>query len=143
MPDESRDPGGELVQVAYGNDPLEAKMIQGLLESGGIPAVVGRRGMDGPMYGYGSLRAGFDGGARRVMVGASRAEEARALLAKTVDENEAVEEWPEPANARYLEDAGGKAPRGYGLLGAYARIYLFSFAAIVVAAVIFLLLRAG
>jgi hypothetical protein len=142
MPDEPRDLG-ELVQVAYADDPLEAEMIRGLLESGGIPALMGPRGMDGPMYGYGSLRPGFDGGGRRVMVGASRAEEARALLAKTLDENEAVEEWPEPANARYLEDVGGKAPRGYGLLGAYARIYLWSFGAMIVAAGVFLLLRAG
>lgn len=142
MPDEPHDLG-ELVQVAYADDPLEAEMIRGLLESGGIPALMGPRGMDGPMYGYGSLRPGFDGGMRRVMVGASRAEEARALLAKTLDESEAVEEWPEPANARYLEDAGGKTPRGYGLLGAYARIYLWSFGAMIVAAGVFLLLRAG
>lgn len=142
MPDKPHDLG-ELVQVAYADDPLEAEMIRGLLESRGIPALMGPRGMDGPMYGYGSLRPGFDGGMRRVMVRASRAEEARALLAKTLDENEVVEEWPEPANARYLEDVGGKAPRSYGLLGAYARIYLFSFGAIVIALGVFLLLRAA
>jgi hypothetical protein len=80
--------GAAWAQVAYADDPLEAEMIRGLLESGNIPALIGPRGMDGPMWGHASLRPGFDGGGRRVMVAADRAEEARTLIAKTLAENE-------------------------------------------------------
>ncbi len=139
---EDGDAGGALVQVAYANDPLEAKMIHGLFESNGIPSLVGRRGMDGTLVGHGALRPGFDGGARRVMVHADRAEEARALLGETLVENE-EEAWPEIANAKHLENAGGRKPRDYGLAGAYTRIYFWSLGAIAVAFGIFLLLRAG
>lgn len=131
----------DLVQVAYADDPLEAEMIRGLLESGGIPSLLGPRGMDGPMFGYGSLRPGFDGGSRKVMVRAGQAEEAHALLVKTLSENEGIE-LPKIANAAYLEDASGRKPRSYGLAGGYARIYLFSFGAMALAFGIFLLVRA-
>jgi hypothetical protein len=50
------DDGDELVQVAYGNDPVEAPMIQGLLESGGIPSLVGPPGLDPQLQGIGLLR---------------------------------------------------------------------------------------
>lgn len=138
--------GGKLVQVAYANDPLEAKMIHGLLESAGIPGMVGRRGLDGSLYGYGALRPGFDGGSRRVLVPAERAEEARALLAETLAENEGAAENEEAeisdlANARYLEGGGDRKPRSYGLAGAYARIYIFAFGAMALAFGVFLLLR--
>jgi hypothetical protein len=76
------------------------------------------------------------------MVHANRAEEARALLAETLVEDEG-EAWPEIANARHLENASGRKPRNYGLVGAYARIYLWSLAALAVAFGIFLLLRVG
>lgn len=138
--------GGELVQVAFANDPIEAEMIHGLLESAGIPSLTGRRGLDGPLYGYGALQPGFDGGSRGVMVPAERAEQARALLAETLAENEGAAEdeveISDLANARYLEGRGRK-PRSYGLGGAYARIYLWSFAFLVVAFGVFLLLRAA
>ncbi len=49
---------------------------------------------------------------RRVMVRATEAEKARALL---VEDEEAA--WPEIANAKHLEDTGGRGPRGYGLAG--------------------------
>lgn len=130
---------GELVQVAYANEPLEAEMIRGLLESGGIESLIGPRGMDGTMYGHASLPAGFDGGSRQVWVEAARAEEARALLARTRDENEAGE-WPEPANATYLEEVGGRGPRNYGFAGGMARIFLWSFGLMAAAFGIFLLL---
>ena len=74
------------------------------------------------------------------MVRANQADAAQRLLAETLVEDK--EAWPDTANASHLEDAAGKKPRGYGLLGAYARIYLFSFGAIVVALGVFLL-RAG
>lgn len=96
-----------------------------------------RVGVDGPQLGSGLLNPG--GGQQRVMVLASRAEEARAVLAETlVEDSEAL---PEPVNAAYLADARGHRPRGYGLLGAYARIYLVSLAAIAAALAIFLLVR--
>ena len=139
MPDEHQNlsknvNSGEQVEVAYANDAVEAAMIQGLLENRGIPSVLQALGVNGPQLGFGVLATS----PQRVMVRAGQAEEARALLAET--EQKAP---PETANAAYLEDAGGKRPRGYGLLGAYARIYLWSFVAMAVAFGIFLLLRAG
>jgi hypothetical protein len=136
------DSGGELLQAAYANDPVEAEMIQGLLGSGGIPSLLQPAGLNGPQLGLAGLRPGYGGGTQRVMVRANRAEEARALLAETLVENEA-EAWPEIANAKHLEDAAGRKPRGYGLAGAYARIYLWSLGAVALAFGIFLLLRGG
>jgi putative signal transducing protein len=130
--------GDELVGVGYANDQVEAEMIQGLLESGGIPSVLQPLGVNGPQIGIGWLNPG--GGSRRVMVRADQAEQARALLAETLVEDE-QEAWPEIANARYLEEAQGRKPRGYGLLGAYTRIYLWSFGIMAVAFGLFLLLR--
>ncbi len=118
--------------------------MQGLLENAGIPSLLQSVGLnvDGPQLGFGLLPRGFGGGPQRLMVHANRAEKARALLAETlVEEGEEVP--PEIANARHLEDASGRKPREYGLLGAYARIYLWSLGAIAVAFGIFLLLRVG
>jgi len=138
MPEERLDVSGELVEVAYAKDPAEAGMIQGLLENGGIPSVLQALGIDGPQLGFGVLVRN----PQRVMVHANQAEKARALLAEALVEDE-QEAWPEAVNARRLEDAGGRKPRGYGLVGAYARIYLWSFGIVVVAFGIFLLLRTG
>lgn len=75
------------------------------------------------------------------MVHADKAGDARRLLSETlVEEREAVSEI---ANATYLDDAKGRGPRGYGLIGAYARIWLWSLGAVGVAFGIFLLLRIG
>lgn len=139
---------GELTEVAYANDPLEARMIQGLLESDGIPSLLWPASKDVPRIGVGGLRDGLGGGfasrgSRRVMVEVGRAEEARTLLDKTLAENEEEAE-PEMANAGYLEAAGGdKGPRGYGLGGAYLRIYLWGFGIVALAFGVFLLLRAA
>lgn len=75
-------------------------------------------------------------------VHAGHAGDARRLLSETLveDEREAV---PEIANAMYLDDAKGRRPRDYGLIGAYARIWLWSFGAVGVAFGVFLLLRIG
>ena len=54
---------------------------------------------------------------------------------------EPPEEIPEPANARYLADAGGRRPRDYSLLGAYTRAWLVALAALALAFVVFLVLR--
>lgn len=114
----------ELVQVAWANDEFEAEAIQGLLKNAGIPSVQQQVGINGPQLGYGLLNP--SGGSRRVMVHPHHAEAANGVLAETLvaDENEV----PEPVNAQYLEEGqGGRRPRGYGLIGAYARIYLVSF----------------
>ncbi len=128
----------ELVEVAFVGSETEAAMIQGLLEENGIRSLQQKVGPSGPLLGYGPLNPG--GGSRRVMVSPERAEEARGLLVDALAEGE--KEPPEPANARYLEDAGGgHMPRSYGLVGAYSRIYLVSFGVLATAFAAFMLLR--
>jgi hypothetical protein len=131
---------GALVSVAHANDRVEAEMIQGLLESAGIPSVLQHLGVDGPLVGIGLLNPG--GGSRQVLVRAGQAEEARALLAETLDKAE-QENWAETANAAYLEEAAGagRKPRNYGLVGAYARIWAWSLGLMLLAFGVFLLLR--
>jgi len=128
---------GELVEAAYAKDRVEAQMIQGLLENGGIPSVLQALGVNGPQLGIGLLPAD----PQRVMVRANQAEDARALPGNTLVEDEG-EAWSE-SNDSHLEDAGGRKPRGYGLVGAYARIYVCSLVVIAIALGTFLLLRAG
>jgi hypothetical protein len=78
-------------------------------------------GVDGAMLGHAALTGG---GSRRIMVHSQRAEEARTLLDEVrADDEQAV---PEPVNARYLEEARGRGPRHYGLVGGFARIFLFA-----------------
>ncbi len=132
------DGGDELVQVAYAGDLAEAEMIRGLLEANGIVSIQQGVGVNGPLLGFGLLNPG--GGSQRVMVRAGQAQEAQALLAETVAEG-GEEAWPEIANADHLADAGGRRPRNYGLIGAYARIYLWAFVTFAVAFGIFMLLR--
>jgi hypothetical protein len=124
------------VEVAFGDDPAEAGMIQGLLEDGGIPSLLRPVGVDGPKLGIGLLPPG----SQRIMVRQSQADAARRLLAETL-----VEEGPEAeveiASAGHLEDAKGRGPRSYGLLGAYARIWLWSLGVMGLAFGVFLLLR--
>jgi Putative prokaryotic signal transducing protein len=129
-----------LVEVASVENEPHAQMIQALLEEHGIPSLQEPAGASGPQLGYGLLNPG--GGARRVMVHAHRAEEARSLLA------DAQSEWgeaeaPEPVNATYLEDAAGRKPRDYGPTGAYGRAFLWSLGAMALAFGIFMLLRGG
>jgi hypothetical protein len=47
----------------------------------------------------------------------------------------------ELANAAYLGEARGKGPRSYGVVGAYARIWFWSFAILAVTFGIFMLAR--
>jgi hypothetical protein len=118
-------------------------MVHGLLENAGIPTLLQQAGMsvDGPQLGFGLLPHGFGGGPQRVLVHANRAEEARALLAETLVEEEG-EAWGGIANARYLEDSEAGTARSYGVVGAYARALLWSLGIMLAAFAAFLLLRA-
>jgi hypothetical protein len=135
--------GEEMVEIAFAKDRVEGEMLQGLLETEGIRSMLQPTGISGPQVGYGVLYAGYGGGGQRVMVWESDGEAARVLLDGALVEEESVEaDLDEIANARHLDAAaGGGRPRGYGLVGGYARIYLWSFGAIAVALGIFLLLR--
>jgi hypothetical protein len=134
---------GELVKVAFARDRVEAEMIHGLLENVGIPSLLEQAGLnvDGPQLGFGLASRGFGGGPQRVMVHASRVEQARALLAETLAEDE-EQAWPEVVNAQNLEDGDGGRARNYGVVGAYARALFWSLGIVVVAFGVFLLLRA-
>jgi hypothetical protein len=127
--------GGDLVEVMFANDRVEAEMVQGLLESEGVPSLLQATGVNGPQLGVGlSPRS-----PQRVMVRAEHADLARRLLAGTgAEEDFDVDEL---ANAAYLDGARGRGPRSYGVLGAYARIWFWSFAAFAVVFGIFLLAR--
>ncbi|MGN6586410.1 MAG: putative signal transducing protein [Solirubrobacterales bacterium] len=110
----------ELVEIAFVGNEYEGSVIQALLEENGIPSLQERTGVVGEALAYGALTGG---GSRRVMVHAHRAEEARTLLT----EAEATADLPEFVNAEYLEDAqGGRKPRNYGVMGAYARSLFWS-----------------
>jgi Putative prokaryotic signal transducing protein len=130
--------GGELVEVAYTADRAQAEMIRGLLEVNGIVSIQQQVGPDGTLLGYGLLNPG--GGSRRVMVRAVQAEEARAVLADAATEN-GEEGWSGIANADHLADAGTRKPRSYGLIGGYARAYLWSIGAMALFFGVFMLLR--
>jgi hypothetical protein len=112
----------DLVEIAFVPDEFQGKMIQALLEQQEIPSLLEQVAPSGPQLGYGLMNPG--GGARRVMVHAANAERARVLVEATMAEQDEV---PEPVNAAYLEDAaGGRGPRNYGLIGAYARAFALS-----------------
>jgi hypothetical protein len=135
---------GELVQAAFAADEIEAEMIQGLLESAGVPSLLQPTGFNGPqMLGGMAGAAGVihGRGSQRVMVHAGRLEEARALLAEYLGEED-EQEWPETANARHLEGGSGPGSRIFAVAGAFARIWLFGAAFFAVAFGVFLLLRA-
>lgn len=104
-------------------------MIQALLESAGIPSMVHQVGIDGPQLGYGLLNP--SGGWRRVLVRAEHAEAARALLS----ENEVPADPDDWAGADFPaeEEAAGRGPRNYNLIGGYARIWAWSVAAMALA----------
>ena len=113
-------------------------MIQGLLENGGIPSYLRPIGLDGRTVPTGLLGSGAKG----VNVRADQAEAARRLLDETLVE-EAPEEVAEIANARHLEEAQGRGPRSYGIVGAYARIWFWSFLVFGLVFGAFLLIRAA
>jgi hypothetical protein len=129
----------ELVEIAFVGDEPQAEMIRALLEEHGIPSLQQQVGPSGPQLGYGLMNPG--GGSRRVMVHPDRVTEARAVLVDAT--GEAEHEAPEPVNAQYLEEAqGGRRPRNYGVIGAYARMYLVAFGLMALAFGGFMLARA-
>lgn len=81
---------GELTSVALAGDAVEGAMIKGLLEDAGIPAFLRSSAtrVDGMELAFGMLARGSMGGPQDVMVPAERAEEAAAVLASTVSEDE-------------------------------------------------------
>lgn len=125
----------DLVEVMFAGDRVEAEMVQGLLESEGIPSMLQATGVNGPQLGVGlSPRS-----PQRVMVRAEHADLARRLLDQvTPEENLDVDEL---ANAAYLGEARGKGPRSYGVVGAYARIWFWSFVVVAVTFGVFMLAR--
>jgi Putative prokaryotic signal transducing protein len=127
---------GHLISVAFTRDRVEGDMIQGFLRSAGIPSVLQQMGIDGPRLGIGLLNP--SGPPLRVMVRSAQAEEARALLAETPVPGE-PEDWDE--GHPHAKEAGGRKPRSYGLIGAYGRIWAWSFGTMVLAFGAFLLLR--
>jgi hypothetical protein len=130
--------GEDLVSVAFANDRAEGNMIQGLLDSAGIPSVLQPISVDGPQLGIGLLNPG--GGSHKVMVRSDQAEAARALLGEAVAPSEA-EGWAKGDGSLDGEETEGRMPRNYGLIGAYGRIWGWSLGAMVFAFAIFLLLR--
>jgi hypothetical protein len=128
----------DLVEIAFVGDEPQALMIQALLEEHGIPSLKQQVTPSGPLLGYGLLNP--TAGSQRVMVHAHRAEEARAVLEEATGEDDGG--IPETVNAEYLADAEGRGPRNYGLIGGYARAFLWSFGAMALAFAVFMLLRA-
>jgi len=110
-------------------------MVQGLLESEGVPSLLQATGVNGPQLGVGlSPRS-----PQRVMVRAEHADHARRLLAEPgMEEDLDVDGL---ANAAYLDEARGRGPRSYGVIGAYARIWFWSFATLAVTFGVFMLAR--
>jgi hypothetical protein len=129
-------PGADLVEVAFADDAAEGELIQGLLEGGGIACILRPAGINGAMLGFGLLPRA----AQRVMVRPERAQAARGLLYDSLfaNEQDAAEGL---AGADNIEASRGRKPRSYGLLGGYARAWLFSVGAMAIVLAVFLLLR--
>lgn len=125
----------ELVEVMFAPNRVEAEMVQGLLESEGVPSMLQATGVNGPQLGVGLSPQS----PQRVMVRAEHADLARRLLAEPgMEEDLDVDGL---ANAAYLDEARGRGPRSYGVIGAYARIWFWSFAALAVTFGVFMLAR--
>lgn len=72
--------GSELAEAALVGSEVEGEMIRGLLESAGIPSILQAAGMfEATRHGFGGVPV--YGGAQKVMVHASRLEEAEAVIA--------------------------------------------------------------
>ncbi len=128
---------GELVEVAFVGDEVEAAMIQALLEQHEIPSLQQQVGPSGRQLATAALTPG---GSRKVMVHAHRVEEARAVLAEALAEGE--QEAPEPVNVRYLEEGQGYLARhNYGLIGALVRTVAVGIGTMAIVSGIWILFR--
>jgi hypothetical protein len=133
--------GGELVDVAFARDKVEAELIKGLLENAGIPSLLqqARLNVDGPQLGFGLATSGFGGGPQRILVHGEQAQQARSLLADTLIESE---DGTSPEIDSLEAGSGGRA-RNYGVVGGYARAMAWSLLIMAAAFGVFLLLRAA
>ncbi len=84
---------GELVDIAFAKDPIQAEMLQGLLGDAGIPSLLQPTGLSGLQLGLGRLYSGFGGGGQRVLVHAQRFDDAREVLRETLVSDD-EESWP-------------------------------------------------
>lgn len=84
---------GELVDVAFAKDPIQAEMLQGLLGDAGIPSLLQPTGLSGLQLGLGRLYSGFGGGGQRVLVHAHRFDDAREVLTEALVSDD-EESWP-------------------------------------------------
>ena len=76
MPSSSSSSGAKLVKVAYGQNQMEAEMIQGLLAEHGIPSMLKRApGFDNPDF--------LAAGPHHILVLEAVVEEAREVLKGT------------------------------------------------------------
>ena len=130
---ETAKPGGaDLVEVMFAANRVEAEMVQGLLESEGVPSLLQATGVNGPQLGVGlSPRS-----PQRVMVRAEHADLARRLLG-SAEEDYGVDGSPMPRT--WTKRGEGAAE--LWVIGAYARIWFWSVAALAVAFGIFMLAR--
>lgn len=135
--DRGGDSGREPVQVAYADTREEAALIRGLLREEGIDSIARQAGVEGGV-GTSSL---LTRSPRRIYVRPEDAAAARTLIAETMVEDPAESEIPEPVNATYLEEARGRGPRDYALIGAYARAWLVGMVVLGLVLVAFLLLH--
>lgn len=135
--DRGGDSGREPVQIAYADTREEAALIRGLLREAKIKSIARQAGVEGGV-GTSSL---LTRSPRRIYVRPEDAAAARTLLSETMVEDPAETEIPEPVNATYLEDARGHTPRDYGVIGAYARIWVVGFVVLGLVLVVFLLLH--
>jgi Putative prokaryotic signal transducing protein len=129
--------GEDLVEIAFADTREEAALIRGLLREEDIRSLAKQASINGPMLGSGLLARS----PRRIYVNPGDAERARTLLGEIMVEDPLESEIPEPANAAYLADAGGRRPRNYSLLGAYARAWVVAVVVLAIAFVVFLALR--
>jgi hypothetical protein len=129
----------DLVAIAHAADAAEGGAIQGRLEGAGIPSLLQLDGTSDSQVGVGRLPAGD--GPRRVMVRASRAEEARAVLARGSGGGDA-EGGSGPAGVEPLAAGGGaERSREQRAAVAYARVHLWLLGGMAIVLGIFLLLR--
>jgi hypothetical protein len=130
-------PHDDLVQIAYADTREEAALIRGLLRGDGIRSLAKQASIDGPSLGSGLLTRS----SRRIYVRPEDAEHARTLLAETMVEDPLADELPEPANAEYLADAGGRRPHDYSVIGAYGRAWTVAIVVLAIAFVVLLVLK--